>query len=103
MYHPNEAHSDVRIGHVHLRVADLERATAFYRDVLGFDVTAYGPDVGLPGVAFLAAGGAHRALPFRPRLPRAPRAGSRCGAHPRARLSHGWSRGPRGDGLGVPA
>ena len=59
MYQPNEAHPDVRIGHVHLRVADLERATAFYRDVLGFTVTAYGPDVGLPGVAFLAAGGYH--------------------------------------------
>ena len=29
----------VRIGHVHLKVADLDRAIAFYRDVLGFDVT----------------------------------------------------------------
>src|SRR5215217_2533618 len=52
-------HPAVRIGHVHLRVADLERATAFYRDVLGFAVTAYGPDHGLPGAAFLAAGGYH--------------------------------------------
>lgn len=26
----------VRIGHVHLKVADLERVMAFYRDVLGF-------------------------------------------------------------------
>jgi catechol 2,3-dioxygenase len=52
-------HPDVRIGHVHLRVADLERATNFYRDVLGFDVTAYGPDFGQPGVAFLSAGGYH--------------------------------------------
>jgi catechol 2,3-dioxygenase len=59
MYQPNEAHPDVRIWHVHLRVAALERATAFYRDVLGFTVTADGPDVGLPGVAFLAAGGYH--------------------------------------------
>jgi catechol 2,3-dioxygenase len=50
---------DIRIGHVHLRVADLERATAFYRDVLGFAVTAYGPDLGLPGVAFLAGGDYH--------------------------------------------
>ena len=32
-------HPEVRIGHAHLRVADLERATAFYRDVLGFNVT----------------------------------------------------------------
>jgi catechol 2,3-dioxygenase len=46
------------IGHVHLRVSDLERATAFYRDVLGFAVTTYGPDLGLPAV-FLAAGGYH--------------------------------------------
>jgi len=45
----------VRIGHVHLKVADLERAVAFYRDVLGFHLTQrYGP-----GAAFLAAGGYH--------------------------------------------
>ena len=28
-----------RIGHVHLRVADLDRALAFYQGVLGFDIT----------------------------------------------------------------
>lgn len=28
-----------RIGHVHLRVADLDRALAFYHGVLGFDIT----------------------------------------------------------------
>jgi catechol 2,3-dioxygenase len=45
----------VRIGHVHLKVADLERAVAFYRDVLGFEVTErYGTEA-----AFLAAGGYH--------------------------------------------
>ena len=44
-----EFHPDVRIGHVHLRVADLVRATDFYRDVLGFDVSAFGPDFGLAG------------------------------------------------------
>lgn len=54
-----ESHPDVRIGHVHLRVADLARATAFYRDVLGFDVMAYGPDLGVPGAAFLSSGGYH--------------------------------------------
>ena len=44
-----------RIGHVHLTVSDLDRALAFYRDVLGFDVTArYGPDA-----VFLAAGDYH--------------------------------------------
>jgi catechol 2,3-dioxygenase len=31
--------SGVRIGHVHLKVADIERALGFYRDVLGFEVT----------------------------------------------------------------
>ena len=51
-----EFHPDMRIGHVHLRVADLARATAFYRDVLGFDVTAYGPDFVLPGASFLSPG-----------------------------------------------
>ena len=54
-----EFHPDVRIGHVHLRVADLVRATDFYRDVLGFDVTAFGTDFGLSGVAFLSSRGYH--------------------------------------------
>lgn len=54
-----EVPPDMRVGHVHLRVADLARATAFYRDVLGFDVTAYGPDFGLPGAVFLSSGGYH--------------------------------------------
>jgi len=44
-----------RVGHIHLRVSDLERAIAFYRDVLGFEVTArHGPSA-----AFLSAGGYH--------------------------------------------
>lgn len=44
-----------RIGHVHLKVADLDRAVGFYRDVLGFSVTeAYGSRA-----AFLSAGGYH--------------------------------------------
>lgn len=43
------------IGHIHLRVADLERAIAFYRDVLGFALTQrYGTQA-----AFLGAGGYH--------------------------------------------
>jgi len=29
----------VRMGHVHLKVADIDRALAFYRDVLGFELT----------------------------------------------------------------
>jgi catechol 2,3-dioxygenase len=55
----SELHPAVRIGHVHLRVADLDRDTCFYRDVLGFEVTAYGSDFGLPEAAFLAAGDYH--------------------------------------------
>jgi catechol 2,3-dioxygenase len=55
----SELHPAVRIGQVHLRVADLESATSFYRDVLGFEVTALGSDFDLPGAAFLAAGDYH--------------------------------------------
>jgi catechol 2,3-dioxygenase len=48
-------HPEVRIGHVHLKVADLERSLAFYRDVLGFELTQrYGHQA-----AFLSAGGYH--------------------------------------------
>lgn len=44
-----------RVGHVHLRVADLDRAIAFYGGVLGFDLTQrYGSQA-----AFLSAGGYH--------------------------------------------
>ena len=44
-----------RIGHIHLRVSNLDRAIAFYGDVLGFHVTQrYGR-----GAAFLAAGDYH--------------------------------------------
>ena len=51
-------HSQVRIGHVHLKVSDLERSLRFYRDVLGFTVTAR---VG-GSAAFLSAGGYHHHL-----------------------------------------
>jgi catechol 2,3-dioxygenase len=45
----------VRMGHVHLKVADIDRALAFYRDVLGFEVTQrLGSQV-----AFISAGGYH--------------------------------------------
>lgn len=46
---------ETRIGHVHLKVADLERSIAFYSGVLGFEITVrYGPQA-----AFLSAGGYH--------------------------------------------
>lgn len=45
----------VTVGHVHLKVADLERALGFWRDVLGFELTQrYGLQA-----AFLSAGGYH--------------------------------------------
>lgn len=44
-----------RIGHVHLKVADLDRALGFYRDVLGFELMQrYGDQA-----AFISAGGYH--------------------------------------------
>jgi catechol 2,3-dioxygenase len=54
----SDAHPAVRIGHVHLRVADLDRAVAFYRDALGFRVVADGRTAGVDAV-FLAAGDYH--------------------------------------------
>ena len=57
---PHEQHArpidpGVRIGHVHLKVADLERALRFYCGVLGFEVTQrYGTQA-----AFVSAGGYH--------------------------------------------
>jgi len=48
-------HPKVGIGHVHLKVADLDRALVFYRDVLGFQLTQrHGREA-----AFLSAGGYH--------------------------------------------
>jgi catechol 2,3-dioxygenase len=46
--------ADTGVGHVHLKVSEVPRATAFYRDALGFEEQA-----SLPSAAFLAAGGYH--------------------------------------------
>lgn len=47
--------AQTRIGHVHLKVSNLERAMGFYRDLLGFEITTmYGNQA-----AFLSAGGYH--------------------------------------------
>ncbi len=52
---PDKIHPDVRVGHVHLKVSDLDRALHFYRDILGFELTQrYGSQA-----AFLSAGGYH--------------------------------------------
>lgn len=51
-------HPEARIGHVHLKVADLDRAIAFYSGVLGFELQQrYGAQA-----AFLSAGGYHHHL-----------------------------------------
>jgi catechol 2,3-dioxygenase len=50
-----EAPAGTRIGHVHLQVADLAEAEAFYHGVLGFDVMVRG----YPGALFVSAGGYH--------------------------------------------
>lgn len=46
------------IGHVHLHVGDIERASAFYSEALGFDRTVWH----YPGALFLSAGGYHHHL-----------------------------------------
>ena len=51
----NPISPETRIGHVHLKVADLERAITFYREILGFSVTQRMGH----RAAFLSAGGYH--------------------------------------------
>ena len=52
---PASGPAGTRIGHVHLQVADLAQAEAFYHGVLGFDVMVRG----YPGALFVSAGGYH--------------------------------------------
>ena len=55
MNDPYKIPAQTRIGHVHLKVADLKRALGFYCDLLGFEITTmYGEDA-----AFISAGGYH--------------------------------------------
>lgn len=51
-------HPETQIGHVHLKVSDLPRAIAFYRDALGFEVMEQMGN----SAAFLSAGGYHHHL-----------------------------------------
>lgn len=46
---------EVRIGHIHLTVSDLQRSLKFYREVLGFEITSWYGDEAV----FLSAGGYH--------------------------------------------
>ncbi|MGA7731424.1 MAG: VOC family protein [Chloroflexia bacterium] len=46
--------AETRIGHVHLKVADIERAVSFYSDIMGFDLL-----FNFGTAAFLSAGGYH--------------------------------------------
>ena len=48
-------HPDTKIGHVHLKVADLDRALSFYHDLLGFELIRRIGDQ----AAFISAGGYH--------------------------------------------
>ena len=51
---PEAMPADAVVGHVHLKVSDVPRAAAFYRDALGFSEQAQ-----MPSAAFLSAGGYH--------------------------------------------
>jgi len=54
MADPGGIDPGTEIGHVHLKVSDLERAVRFYSEVLGFEVQTR-----MPGAAFVGAGGYH--------------------------------------------
>jgi catechol 2,3-dioxygenase len=50
-----KVHPEVKIGHIHLTVSDLQKSLSFYRDLLGFEITTYYGD----SAVFLSAGGYH--------------------------------------------
>ena len=54
---PQPIHPDTRIGHIHLKVSDLERSTWFYSELLGFQITQK-----IEGAVFLSAGGYHHQI-----------------------------------------
>jgi len=54
---PAGAPSELRMGHVHLHVGDIEEALRFWRDLIGFEVMTR-----FPSAAFIAAGGYHHHL-----------------------------------------
>ena len=118
--HSEAIHPAVRVGHVHLRVADLDRALGFYRDALGFGVSADARGAGLDMV-LLAAGDYHhhiglnsrqrgrrrrrpayRPLPRRVPVPRPARARPRGAPAARPRLPDRPRHRPRRHRLGLP-
>ena len=48
------------IGHVHLKVSDLNKSLTFYQDILGFEITQWYGD----SAVFLSAGGYHHHIGF---------------------------------------
>jgi catechol 2,3-dioxygenase len=68
---PQPVDPAMTVGHLHLHVGDLDAATRFYVDVVGFDVMTY-----LPSAVFVAAGGYHHHVGFNtwrgPGVPPAP-------------------------------
>ena len=93
---PDPIDPGVRIGHTHLRTADIDRIRDFYVGVLGFDVISEARDVpgwGTTGdILFLSAGGYHHHLGFNTWKSK--------GGPPHARRGHGAA--PRGDRLSHP-
>jgi catechol 2,3-dioxygenase len=56
---PRAFSTGTKIGHMHLRVTDLERSVRFYHETLGFDLKAHMPEL---GAAFLSVAGYHHHL-----------------------------------------
>ena len=54
---PPHASDDLRMGHVHLHIGDVEEALGFWRDLIGFEVMTL-----FPSAAFISAGGYHHHL-----------------------------------------
>ncbi len=77
----------VRVGHVHLRTADIDRVRDFYVGIMGFDVVFEARDVpgwgGAGDVLFISAGGYHHHLGFNTWLSKdgAPQERGRTGLH----------------------
>jgi len=78
---------ELRIGHVHLRTADIDRVRDFYVGIMGFDVVFEARDVpgwgGVGDILFISAGGYHHHLGFNTWLSKggSPQERGRTGLH----------------------